>query len=455
MKAGRLRVLALMLADVLCLVSVWAFVVFSYHLVGLGKYEPTAYFQAWPVIIVFICVNAISRLYHGLVTYPGMPLGRVEEFRRLILSALITHLLVMAYLGFSREVEQISRFVLIASGLLTAILAPVFRDLMRAWLKHLNIAQVPAFLVGEGEAADRLARQFSNEPYFGFHIARRFSRDDLREIVDAAQQMNVKHLFCCYRDDRLFRAQLSTFTQQFTFIEYLPTIEAFPVAGARAIEVGTLGGLEMVNQRRMKILAWEKNVVDFLLSLIIFICALPFFIVVPILIKLTSPGPVFYRAKRLGKMGRTIYVWKFRSMYADADQRLQAVLDSDPALKKEFARDFKLKHDPRVTPLGHFLRKTSIDELPQLFNVFKRDMALVGPRPIVEKEISYYGKAFEIFSSVRPGITGLWQSSGRNDMDYSSRVALDVYYVYNWSVWMDLWIVFRTILSVLMMRGSY
>ncbi len=455
MGAGRLRVVALIVADVLCIVGVWAFVVFAYYLTGFGLYSPSAYLHAWLVVVLFVAINAVSRLYHGRGSYPGMPLGPVEEFRRLVLSALLTHLLVMAVLGFSREVEQISRFVLVVSAFLTAVSAQTVRDMMRRLLKRFDIGQIPAFVVGEGETAACLATQLEASAYFGFRIVRRFGRDELREIVAEGRETNVQHLFCCYLDDRFFRAQLASFTQQFAFVEYLPTIEAFPVAGARAISVGSLGGLEMVNQRRMKILAWEKNVIDFTLSLLISVCALPFFLIVPILIKLTSPGPVFYRAKRLGKKGRPIYVWKFRSMYRDADARLQSLLDSDPALKAEFARDFKLKNDPRVTPVGRILRKTSIDELPQLFNVFCRDMALVGPRPIVEKEISYYGKAFEIFSSVRPGITGLWQASGRSDTDYAARVALDVHYVLNWSPWLDIWIVIRTAFAVLSMKGSY
>ena len=175
---------------------------------------------------------------------------------------------------------------------------------------------------------------------------------------------------------------------------------------------------------------------------------------VPVLVKLTSRGPVFYRQRRLGKMGRPIRVWKFRSMYADADERLKAILESDPARRAEWEANYKLADDPRVTPLGRFLRKTSIDEFPQLFNVFAGDMALVGPRPIVEGEVAHYGPAYETFSSVKPGITGLWQASGRSDTDYARRVALDVHYVLNWSPWMDIWILFRTVYAVAFMRGA-
>ena len=141
-------------------------------------------------------------------------------------------------------------------------------------------------------------------------------------------------------------------------------------------------------------------------------------------------------------------------MYDDAPARLAKVLASDPERAREWAENFKLARDPRVTPLGRILRRMSLDELPQLFNVFAGDMALIGPRPIVRKEIPMYGDAYEVFSSVKPGITGLWQVSGRSDTDYAQRVALDSYYVLNWSPWMDLWILRRTISAVLSMRGA-
>ena len=141
-------------------------------------------------------------------------------------------------------------------------------------------------------------------------------------------------------------------------------------------------------------------------------------------------------------------------MYADADARLAQILADDPAKKAEWEANFNLTDDPRVTPLGRLLRKTSIDEFPQLFNVFCGDMALVGPRPIVEKEIPLYGAAYPTFASVEPGITGLWQASGRSDTDYAHRVALDTYYVLNWSPWLDLWIMKKTIRAVLFMRGA-
>jgi Undecaprenyl-phosphate galactose phosphotransferase WbaP len=211
----------------------------------------------------------------------------------------------------------------------------------------------------------------------------------------------------------------------------------------------------MMNQLRMKALRWEKNLVDGIASVFVLLFASPVMAVIAVLIKLTSPGPVLYKAKRLGKNGREITVYKFRTMYADAEDKLAEIFRENPELEKEYRKKFKLKNDPRVTPLGRLLRRTSLDELPQLINVLKREMTLVGPRPIVAGEVGYYGDNYAVFSSVKPGITGLWQCSGRSDSSYDQRVAFDIYYVLNWSPWMDLWILLRTFFCVLTFRGAY
>ena len=217
---------------------------------------------------------------------------------------------------------------------------------------------------------------------------------------------------------------------------------------------GGMGGLEMVNQGRMPMLRAEKWLLDKMFSILAFVLLLPLMAVIAVLVKLTSRGPVFYGHPRLGRGGRKFLCWKFRTMYADADRRLEKILAEDPAAAAEWNANFKLRDDPRVTAFGRFLRKTSLDEIPQFFNVFKGDMAFVGPRPIVDREVPFYGKSFAVFSSVKPGITGLWQVSGRSDTGYARRVALDVEYVLNWSPWLDLWIIFRTIVSVVTLRGA-
>ena len=453
---GRLRVLVLWLADNACIYSCWALAVWGYWAAGFGYYEYgfDFYLNLWPVGLAFTGLNAAMRLYHGNALYPAAPVSPIEELRRLFASAAFTHLGVIAFLALSRQTtEYYSRAVIVIAGVLTAALAQPTRNLVRSVMRRIRVGQIPVVFAGGGAAAEQVSKALSHDAYTGFCVVRSVGPGEMRGIVPEARRLGVKVLVAC-QDDRVFRAQIEEFTSWFTFIEYLPTAEVFPVFGAQPIAFDGVGGLEMVNQRRMKAMRLGKSALDQFLSFVAFACFLPFFVIIPILVKATSRGPVFYRANRLGKGGRQIRVWKFRSMYADADKRLAALLDSDPALKAEFDSNFKLANDPRVTPLGRFLRKTSLDEIPQLFNVFSGEMALIGPRPIVEKEIAYYGKGYSVFSSVKPGITGLWQVSGRSDTDYARRVALDSYYVLNWSPWLDIWILFRTVGAVLFMRGA-
>ncbi len=178
-------------------------------------------------------------------------------------------------------------------------------------------------------------------------------------------------------------------------------------------------------------------------------------VLIALLIKLTSPGPVFYRHRRLGRNMKEFDVLKFRTMFVDADKRLEEILAADPAKRAEFERTFKLKDDPRVTPIGRFLRKTSLDELPQLLNVLTGQMSLVGPRPIVEKEIAYYHGYSLLMFRVPPGLTGLWQVSGRTDTGYDERVKLDTKYVREWTLAGDVAIIFKTIPAVISRRGAY
>jgi lipopolysaccharide/colanic/teichoic acid biosynthesis glycosyltransferase len=166
-------------------------------------------------------------------------------------------------------------------------------------------------------------------------------------------------------------------------------------------------------------------------------------------------GPVLFAHKRVGRNGRHFYCLKFRSMAIDAEQKLADLLANDPVARAEWARDHKLRNDPRITPLGRFLRRSSLDELPQLLNVLCGDMSLVGPRPIVDAEVCRYGHRFNHYCAVRPGITGLWQISGRNDTSYRSRVAMDCLYSRKRSAGLDLTVLALTIPAVLSRRGSY
>jgi len=198
-----------------------------------------------------------------------------------------------------------------------------------------------------------------------------------------------------------------------------------------------------------------KRLIDLPLAVLCGLVVLPMVAIIALLVKLSSRGPVFFSGKRIGAGGRHFYAWKFRTMRTDAEQVLEEHLAKCPELRRQWEETQKLKNDPRVTRLGRFLRKASLDELPQLLNVLKGDMSLVGPRPIVDQEVCRYGDVFKLYCSVLPGITGLWQISGRNNTTYEERVGYDATYVRNWSVWLDLSILVRTAKVVLLQEGAY
>ena len=200
-----------------------------------------------------------------------------------------------------------------------------------------------------------------------------------------------------------------------------------------------------------------KRAGDIGFSLLVLALGSPLLLLLAVLVKLSSKGSVFYCQRRIGRGYRGFGCLKFRTMRKDADRVLAQVLASDPELRAEFERDFKLKNDPRITPIGTFLRRSSLDELPQFINVLKGEMSVVGPRPIVWDELERYGRNMDQVLSVRPGLTGLWQVSGRNNLPNETRVKLDLFYARNRSFWLDLGIILRTIGVVLlpMDRGAY
>lgn len=232
-------------------------------------------------------------------------------------------------------------------------------------------------------------------------------------------------------------------------------------------ELGTVGGVPMVSMRKTPLDGWGrivKRLFDVVLTTLGLIVLSPFFAIIALIIKTTDKGRVFYRHKRLSRSGRVIYVYKFRSMkeqyctggiYGDKTE-LEIFADMGRQdLVEEWERDQKVKEDPRISKIGGFMRRTSIDELPQLINILRGDISLVGPRPIVESELKRYGDGSSALLALKPGLTGLWQVSGRNDISYDERVKLDIFYVENWTLWLDIKILAQTVWIVLKRKGSY
>jgi lipopolysaccharide/colanic/teichoic acid biosynthesis glycosyltransferase len=222
-------------------------------------------------------------------------------------------------------------------------------------------------------------------------------------------------------------------------------------------------GRALFNPRRLRLSFsilngnFYKRIFDIVFAALVLTIFSPLYLVLVILVALNSPGPIFYVQKRIGKNHRAFNCIKFRTMIHNADEALEAIMQDSAQMRQEFQESFKLKQDPRITKMGQFLRLTSLDELPQFWNVLKGEMSVVGPRPLVPEELVKYGRKINIVLQVRPGITGLWQVSGRNDIPYPKRVQIDVYYAnkHNWL--MDLWIISKTIGVMLFPRknGAY
>ena len=197
-----------------------------------------------------------------------------------------------------------------------------------------------------------------------------------------------------------------------------------------------------------------KSIIDIVGACAALILFAPLFLFIAYKIR-KDGGSAFYSHERIGKNGKPFQCLKFRSMVVNSQEVLEELLANDSRAREEWERDFKLRNDPRITPVGNFIRKTSLDELPQLINVLKGEMSLIGPRPVVAEERKYYGEHWDEFLSVKPGMSGLWQVSGRNDTGYDERVGLDIHYIRNWNLWMDVVIAYKTIFVIINPKGAY
>jgi lipopolysaccharide/colanic/teichoic acid biosynthesis glycosyltransferase len=226
-------------------------------------------------------------------------------------------------------------------------------------------------------------------------------------------------------------------------------------SGVEAGRFGTWGDTTLSTDIYKVHTSGLKRAMDLAIAVPVVIFGSPLLILIYVLLKIFDPGPALFTQLRVGKDGRTFIVYKFRTMRVDAAERLERLLQSDPAAAAEWAQFQKLKKDPRVTTLGRILRKSSLDELPQILNIVRGEMSVIGPRPVTSAEIHRYGPDYPFYTAVRPGVLGLWQVSGRNRLTYPERIALDVKYVKTWSIWADVVILVRAIPVVLFGRGAY
>lgn len=410
---------------------------------------------------VLILINVFSRLYGGSIFYPGLGVSKIEELKRITINIIASYIFLFSYLGMMRNTVLYSRFALSLSFFLSLLVVPVYRHVVRYFLRKQKSDKTPVLIAGAGKTGQLVRNTIDEDYYYGLefkgflddYVKNRDVKGTLAEAQKIAKKLNVNYLIVCLPLEPASKwAQM--WLNKFQHILLVPDNAVYPILWVYPMTLGHYSGLEISNHLRMKGYRFSKTMIEVILASVIIPCIFPLCLAIAALIKLTTKGPVLYRARRIGQNGKTIKVLKFRTMYQDADARLEKILEEDPEKKKEWEEKFKLKDDPRITPIGKFLRKTSLDELPQFWNVLCGEMAIIGPRPIVKKEIHYYGKNFKAFTKVKPGITGLWQVSGRSNTSYKSRVNLDMYYVNNWSIWMDYFIFLKTIKEVLMRNGA-
>jgi Undecaprenyl-phosphate galactose phosphotransferase WbaP len=346
------------------------------------------------------------------------------------------------------------------------------RVLTRWMLKQMGLWTRPTIIIGHGENAVEAAIALESEPRMGFEVAGYVDVEEdsprlkhhkqtllnLHQLEVLADQPGIQWVIALEHSQAEQREHwLRTLTQWgATDISVIPAMRGVPLYGTDMSHFFSheVALLRVRNNLRRWPARLTKRLFDTLVAALLLVVLSPMMMLIALLLKLEG-GSVLFAHQRIGKNGRKFDCYKFRSMVPNAEQQLQSLLQHNAHLKAEWDKEHKLKDDPRISRMGDFLRRTSLDELPQLFNVLKSEMSLVGPRPIVEDELQKYGLDKSYYLMVRPGMTGLWQVSGRNDVDYETRVYLDAWYVKNWSLWYDLAILFKTVKVVFGRNGAY
>jgi Undecaprenyl-phosphate galactose phosphotransferase WbaP len=452
-----------MLADLFTLAIVFGAAVALRHRLS-PIYPLASYLDLVPLMAMVLVAFGIQGLYPGVLLHPA------EEMRRISVSITAVFLLMSCAAFLWRNGEEYSRSVFLVTWAAGAPMVLLARYSLRRHFKAFDWWGVTAVVLGSGTAAQRVARTL-RDGRWGVKIVGMLSDDthvtwpaDLPPIlgpISAApgfskdRRSHYAIIAMPNRSSQEIRHIIQDWCYGFRHVLLVPDMPGVCSLGIATREVGGEVGFEMPQRLFQRGPAIAKRALDFLLSLLALTLLSPLFLFVAVAVKLTSKGPVFFGQPRYGRDGKMFEALKFRSMVPGAAKLLADHLAAHPEDLFEWQRDHKLKNDPRVTPIGRWLRRLSLDELPQLLNVLAGQMSLVGPRPIVQDEIEKYGRRFGLYSRVRPGITGLWQVSGRNNTTYDERIALDEYYVHNWSVWFDTYILLRTIKTVLYTEGAY
>lgn len=439
----------------------------------LGQNEqiiPRAQIEGWIALhwlLAFCCVGWFSmRLRHYF--YRKTFWFELKEILRTLAIFAIIEIAVIAFTTWS-----FSRYLWGLTWLLTLILVPIFRMVIKRILNKLGYWQRDTWVIGSGENAHEAYKAITSERNLGLNIVGFIASEGgipPGKKIDGIDVLpnNIHWLMTKDKKTQFIVAVESHQSEMrntwlrnfmikgFRYISVIPTLRGMPLDST---DMSFIFSHEVMIFRVQQNLAkWSsrilKRLFDIAGSISIIIILSPALIYISRKVK-QDGGPAIYGHERIGKGGKSFKCLKFRSMVINSKEVLEELLENDSDARAEWDATFKLKNDPRITKIGGFLRRTSLDELPQLFNVLKGDMSLVGPRPIITAELERYNDEVDYYLLSKPGMTGLWQVSGRSDVDYETRVYLDAWYVKNWSMWNDIAILFKTIGVVLKKDGAY
>lgn len=421
----------------------------------------------------FIADNSWSRLtqYAPLIALLLLRFHALGHYRRRlpawtelrdVAAGCMLMLLVDGFLLFALK-RDFSRLWLVSSWLLAAALIPLARRACRSMLDAAGLWRLPVLVVGSGRDAEDACEALASEHSLGYAVAEIIPLPQLearvagRSWAELCRERGARLVILALSGPDMMErgALLADLVRERLPFAVVPPLRGLPILGFEQIYF--VGRDVMLMQARNNLAQPFSRTIklgfDLAVASLLAVLLLPVFAVFAVLVA-RDGGPVFYRHRRIGRIGQPFDCLKFRTMVPDADRMLDAYLAGNPAAAREWENSFKLRNDPRVTRIGRFLRTTSLDELPQIFNVLRGEMSLVGPRPITAGELDFYGRDVVFYLETRPGMTGLWQISGRSETSYEDRVSYDVWYVKNWSLWHDIAIMAKTVPVVIRRIGA-
>lgn len=423
----------------------------------------------WPLIlnglVFYVLFSLILAWLNGL--YPGFGLAAVHEMQKVLYVVSLASVFLGVFLFLQQLGLAYSRFIFILTWFLSALFMMLGRFALRNRFSRFDWWGVPMVIIGESENVKPViakllqSRRLGFRPVF-YYNPHQGSGQPIHNVPALANKQalqgmvattGLQHVVFTDPIAEIDSLNLHWMRDVFPNILFVLNPSPFGSLWVRTIDLhGTLAietNYHLLNKREIVI----KRILDMLLTLLLLLFTWPIFILLGILVRIDSKGPILFTQKRLGQDGEVYDSYKFRTMYNNAEEKLHDLLAKDPEASREYEKYHKLANDPRVTPLGKILRRYSLDELPQFINVIKGDMNLIGPRSYMPRELPAMGNYAKIILKVKPGITGWWQVMGRNATSFKERLQLDEYYISNWSIWLDLYVIIKTVWVLIKGQG--